>query len=441
MIRLLSVCIVGWLLLSGCSDPVGEPDAALPSDSDLSAVMASSDLRALGDIGATPTDAGETVDADGQPADLMSTGCFDLACGPFAFVPGDRHLVPISAATSKSLAAADLDGDGRTDLLVDSARATTQLSILRNLGGGKFAAPEITSFKERFYGWAVADFDGDGWIDVALGRPQSVVMLRNQGGKLQPPSEFPIGTPVPVSLGSAADLNEDGKPDLVGAGGNKGVFILPNLGAGKFGAPVWFDTQVQEELESLEVRDYDGDGHLDFGAVGGFFNSWKKEFRIVYLDGALRQIDGGGFDPGEPVQFTVLDMDGDGDLDLFFTMRNLHRAVIGRNLGGRNKYAYEELPVTKGFYGDEVAAGDLNRDGRTDLVIEGGLDDGGAGIYQLRLLRNEGGGMLPVRQVLPHPTLALLLHDFDGDGRLDIATVQHHDKDWQAISFLFNRTP
>ena len=118
MIRALSVCSAGWLLLSGCRELVGESDAAFLSDSDLSAVMASSDLRALGDVGATPTDAGEVVDANRQPADLMSTGCFDLACGPFAFAPSDRHLVPAHASTSGSLFAADLDADKRVDLLV-----------------------------------------------------------------------------------------------------------------------------------------------------------------------------------------------------------------------------------------------------------------------------------------------------------------------------------
>ena len=80
------------------------------------------------------------------------------------------------------LAAADIDRDGDTDLVVAST-STQSVDLLLNDGSGRFAAPVSTVLTAAPWGLAVADFDQDGWVDVAVARADDTVqVLWNRGG-------------------------------------------------------------------------------------------------------------------------------------------------------------------------------------------------------------------------------------------------------------------
>jgi hypothetical protein len=117
-----------------------------------------------------------------------------------------------------SLAAIDMTGDGRLDLVVDAADA---IYVLRGNGDGTFQAPLITATESDagFGDMAVADINQDGFPDVALGDVYSSNILIYPGK-----GNGRFGLPRTVYLPGGnlafvvADVNGDGIPDLVNGG-------------------------------------------------------------------------------------------------------------------------------------------------------------------------------------------------------------------------------
>jgi len=170
-------------------------------------------------------------------ADLNGDGHPDLAVAAGAKVAvllgnGDgsfqqeEYLLPPSGDIALSVAAGDFNLDGRLDLIVTSRTVCIALSCPLNAelfignGDGSFQAPLPVLALKAFSGGglAIADFDRDGNLDVAiqfdnrLGTPLALV-AGNGDGTFQPPVTFSFGVD-PVSP-VAADLNGDGLPDLV----------------------------------------------------------------------------------------------------------------------------------------------------------------------------------------------------------------------------------
>ena len=114
------------------------------------------------------------------------------------------------------LTAADLNADGKMDLVVPSA-GEQLVGVLLGNGNGTFQSPVTYPTTADVYFPQTADFNDDGKLDVALTNvsgPASVSVLRGNGdGTLQAPLSFPTQNSVWGLL--ATDLNKDGKPDLI----------------------------------------------------------------------------------------------------------------------------------------------------------------------------------------------------------------------------------
>jgi len=131
-----------------------------------------------------------------------------------------------------SVAAGDLNGDGKLDLAVGGV---DRASVLLNLGNGTFAAAVNYSYAATPYNGSglvvIGDLNGDGRPDLAgntLTDPCSAVaVLLNQGnGVFGAPSYVPASNSSPSSV-TLGDLNGDGKLDLVVPNGD-GVAVLLN---------------------------------------------------------------------------------------------------------------------------------------------------------------------------------------------------------------------
>ncbi|MDA0168169.1 VCBS repeat-containing protein [Solirubrobacter taibaiensis] len=159
--------------------------------------------------------------ADGRPdvavnntTDFTVTILLRKASGGFEQEAGSPHKVGVSPV---GMVAADINGDGATDLAVANAGSNTVSVLTRQPAGGFAAATSIPVGGRAPYGVIAADFNRDGATDLATANRDSddvSVLLRQPGGEFahETGSPYPAGDQ-PNQL-SSTDFNGDSKPDL-----------------------------------------------------------------------------------------------------------------------------------------------------------------------------------------------------------------------------------
>jgi hypothetical protein len=188
---------------------------------------------------------------------------------------------------------ADLDGDGDVDLAVANdlnilppSNLAGTVSVLLNQGNGTFAAPVfhvVGDWTSSAYDLTNADLNGDGRVDLVAANDNNdyiAVLLNQGGGAFAPYKKYPVaGGPYQVV---ATDLDEDGDVDLAAAcaepGAPRSASLLLNRGDGTF-AP-------HQELDSSTVyrlthADFDGDGDSEL-AVQNIYGIYIAVTVTVY---------------------------------------------------------------------------------------------------------------------------------------------------------------
>src|SRR5262249_11769210 len=194
-----------------------------------------------------------------------ATGAYTLTT---AFEPASPPFDPIpTTGGTLTMAAGDLNEDGFPDLVVQNDFDSRNVSVLLGVGDGTFQ-PEIVlpvggpSFRIR-----LADFNGDGHLDVALLQVNDgrvAVLLGGGDGTFQAPAFYAVES---FLFGlRAADIDGDGTIDLIAASKETGhIFLLRGRGDGTFQDPV----KVAETglLEDIVVDDFNSDGHADIVSI------------------------------------------------------------------------------------------------------------------------------------------------------------------------------
>ncbi len=213
----------------------------------------------------------------------------------------------------------DLNGDGWRDLIVPSYNPTNYDSVVHyygGLGNGQFATGTVIWSGKYVEGVAIADLDMDGKLDVVVDNYTTVArrdLLRGVGnGTFHPPNQTLVSA-MNTHLASR-DLNEDGKPDIIGFFSYDNVIsVALGIGDGTL-APPLYSPAPGVSVEPA-FADFNGDGHLDVATISGP----RALILLGRGDGRFdppRFYDVGRGDFFWPSTITAGDIDGDGRVDL-----------------------------------------------------------------------------------------------------------------------------
>jgi hypothetical protein len=243
--------------------------------------------------------------------------------GGFAPAPGSPITVD-SRPHPHGLAAADFNGDGKLDLVVESWQID-RVELLFGDGKGRFASPgpQFPTGRMPYQRVRSADMNGDRRADVITTNTNgsSVTVLLGSRSGLEPAPGSPFSVAPSPFVAASGDVNGDGRRDLAvghfsGQLTNRGrdaVTILLGDGNGGLAVAPGSPFKAGHAPIGLALGDIDGDGRDDL-AVANFGGGDVMVFRG---DGK------GGFTPagtfavgGAPTGIAIADLDGDGRADV-----------------------------------------------------------------------------------------------------------------------------
>jgi len=277
------------------------------------------------------------------------------------------------------LAIGDVNNDRNLDLAFAN-HDTTYLTVLVGDGKGGFkpatGSPVTVQSKPHPHGVVIADFNGDGWADLATddwgNNRVTVVFNDKKGGFISPGVSFPVGK-MPYQKLRAADLNKDGKADIVTTnfeGGNVSVLLADGKGGFHETSGSPFDSNKQPF--AIAIGDLNADGNLDLavGHYSGQITDTSGDRMTIMIgtgDGTFRQA-WSQLVPGKaPTRVAIGDVNGDGIDDVVFGNYGSNSVTVVP--GSRSNFttaAGWTTPV--GRLPTGVAIGDLNGDGKGDIV-------------------------------------------------------------------------
>jgi hypothetical protein len=162
---------------------------------------------------------------------------------------------------------ADFDGDGRLDLVI--ASATSEFIFLHGHGDGNFGPPVNTAAGMYVNSACAGDLDGNGFADVVMqdaGDVNVSVFLGHGDGTFAPVAFYPSSSAVDGHNARIFDMNFDGRPDLIASGGSSNqVGVLLGNGDGTFQPVLPFN--AGNNVERVIAADLDGDRRLDLLTV------------------------------------------------------------------------------------------------------------------------------------------------------------------------------
>ena len=369
-------------------------------------------------------------------ADLYGHGKLDLIVGNFGSqgYPGPLLVLEgngdgtfgnsvslIAGFFPTYVAARDMNGDGRPDLVVANT-ISSSITVLINHGDGKFTRSSnnyATAFLESNQRLdpvgllGVGDFNNDGKPDVEVASISGVDVLLNLGrGVLRAPASVELDL-LPAQMFSA-DFNGDGHPDLAVAtlgpnGVHAGIDILAGHGDGTLTiTPYAFPGDLF--IGNPMGGDFNGDGKIGVAAFGAGSGGILQTYNLgnfTSTDGATLAI------PNPPNYACAGDFDHDGYSDYAVLDGNEVDIYLNRHDGTYSGPVSYQLGANPWY----IMTRDLNHDGKRDLIAANHDSN------DVSILLGKGDGTFAAAVNYPaggNPTV-VTTGDFNRDGKIDLA--------------------
>jgi hypothetical protein len=396
----------------------------------------------------------EDVNGDGK-IDLVAMTPYN---GVFVFLGnGDGTFQAPTAYTTlctdsigpcQSLAVGDLNGDGKPDLAFQSNDTTGGgISVLLNTGNGTFGTPTYypVAISGVFAdgGIAIGDVNGDKKPDVVVGSSggATAIVYLNQGSGTFKVNGTVGSVPLYVTDNIVlADINNDKKLDIVVPDSFGDVYTFYGTGKGTFTTGPMYPLQAQGADFLVAVGDFNGDGTLDLLDTDGLNTDTVSLGRG---DGTFQTAQLYALTSLNANNVATADFNGDGFPDIAQAIVG-DSSKIGINLGSSHGALGKMSLITPGScannYAEWVAAGDVNGDGKADLIVT--LQDAtfaGCQNQTVAVLLGLGNGKFKKAVYFPTGASAqeqqIYLVDVNGDGKLDIVTANSDG----TLSVLLNK--
>lgn len=303
---------------------------------------------------------------------LLGTGTGTLGAATVYAVP--------SGAGPIGLSLADMNKDGLLDIVTGNSyfnggNGTTSgsVSILLNSGSGTFGAATtyVTGGSPREL--AVADFNKDGTLDIAVGSANTasnpagtnlLYVLLSRSGGYAPVVSYAVGGAITVL--TTGDLNRDGQPDLVfNRTRANSIGVLLGKAGGTFNAVAAY-TAGGSFTTGVSLGDVNGDNLLD-AVVGNYYN---KGVDVLLGTGTGAFGSATSFATGgNPYGTSLADVNGDGKLDIIAA--NIEGNTVGVLLNIDATPTLTSLSPTSGPVGTSVTLTGTNLAGATAVRFNG----------------------------------------------------------------------
>jgi len=339
----------------------------------------------------------------------------------------------------------DLDNDGRIDVLLTDHGSQDGMSLLHNIGGGKFEdVTKQAGLDPSIHGRSctAGDYDNDGFTDLAVSSNQAMLLLHNEkNGTFKDVAAIAGIKSVGIAGLTFIDYDHDGDLDLYGASGSvmcvgtcSGASVVwRNNGDGAFSA-VDIGVSAPFSANAAIGTDYNNDRAVDLVVAdwsGGTIYQNPREGKFNPLHPFPPPPTNGGEQSSEipTTAIAAFDLNHDGWMDIALARLTEPALTLWRNNHGKS-FDRVKLPETNRVRAYGVAAFDYDNDGWVDLVAVGETK-GGKG--EVRLFRNLGPdgwkdvttdvGLDKIHLESPR---AIITGDYDNDGTTDLLITQNH---------------
>ncbi|OQP60625.1 hypothetical protein A3860_32960 [Niastella vici] len=356
---------------------------------------------------------------------------------------------PIDSTTGlhpNGIAIADFDNDGNPDVATANNYSINgepaSVSVLRNTGaGGALSFTSHQDIKTGVLTYAVAafDLDGDGKPDLVSSSiaDQSISIHKNTST----PGAISFATKIDYTTGNnpysiaIADLDNDGKPDLAVAGYTASaisVFRNTSLNGNITFAPR-VDILTGASPNAIIASDLDGDGKPDLAVTNEFMNTISL-YRNTSTTGAISFAATTTYATGsKPFGIAAGDLDGDNKPDLAVTNSGTSTYSVFRNTGNAGTISFAaKADFNTGATPYGISIGDLNGDAKPDVVV--------AAINSTFAQNTSTVGNISfATQIylwLGRTSFYIGISDFTADGRNDLACANFTS---ESVSLLRNK--